>query len=275
MEIIESTQILKNLNTVLAKAKSRFTHEFVMQEVTLNDTFKVAFRNFLLTKDCEIEFFDSTTVVTNSIGQHIFIANQWFAIASYFVDFCTEMLTYRKLFVKICKLMYMDGKAMKEYATRLKNYPTAEDKDVFVNVALQMLRNDFPGRENEYQDVAEYLWNFVSDYKWWAGNKTVDRHDFYISALLNQMSVVNNNSEYLAIIVNSYASTLKLRLLVENVENFTIGMKVNVHEEYEEYDELNTCLVSEPQLHKQEICTNKTKGISISAASLERFQSKG
>ena len=138
-----------------------------------------------------------------------------------------------------------------------------------------MLRNDFPGRENEYQDVAEYLWNFVSDYKWWAGNKTVDRHDFYISALLNQMSVVNNNSEYLAIIVNSYASTLKLRLLVENVENFTIGMKVNVHEEYEEYDELNTCLVSEPQLHKQEICTNKTKGISISAASLERFQSKG
>lgn len=52
-------------------------------------------------------------------------------------------------------------------------------------------------------------------------------------------------------------------------------MKVNVHEEYEEYDELNTCLVSEPQLHKQEICTNKTKGISISAASLERFQSKG
>lgn len=37
MEIIESTQILKNLNTVLAKAKSRFTHEFVMQEVTLRD----------------------------------------------------------------------------------------------------------------------------------------------------------------------------------------------------------------------------------------------
>ena len=99
--------------------------------------------------------------------------------------------------------MYMDGKAMKEYATRLKNYPTAEDKDVFVNVALQMLRNDFPRRENEYQDVAEYLWNFVSDYKWWAGNKTVDRHDFYISALLNQMSVVNNNSEYLATLLST------------------------------------------------------------------------
>ncbi len=273
MEIIESTQILKNLKSVLAKAKSRFTHEFVMQEVTLNDTFKVTFRNYLFTKDCEVEYFDKTTVVTNATGQHIYIANQWFAIASYFVDFCTEMLTYRTLFVKICKLMYMDAKAMKEYATKLKSLSTEEDKEEFINVAMQMLRDDFPGRDDEYKNVADFLWKFASDYKWWAGNKTVDRHDFYISALLNQMNVVNNNSEYLAIIVNSYASTLKLRLLVENVENFTIGMKVNTYDEYDE-EETNIGLVSEPQQHMNKVPT-KSKGISISAASLERFQSKG
>ena len=51
MKIIESTQILKNLKVVLAAARSRFTHDFVMQEVVLNDTFKDAFRNYLLTKD--------------------------------------------------------------------------------------------------------------------------------------------------------------------------------------------------------------------------------
>ena len=168
--------------------------------------------------------------------------------------------------------MCMDAKTMKEYATRLKSLPTEDDKDIFINVAMQMLKEDFLGRDNEYENVAGYLWKFASDYKWWAGNKTVDRHDFYISALLNQMNVVNNNSEYLAIIVNSYASTLKLRLLVENVENFTIDMKVNDYEEDE--DNANTGVVSEPQP-----CINKvhrkSKGISISAASLERFQTKG
>ena len=153
MEIIESTQILKNLNMVLAKAKERFTNEFVMQEVTLNDSFKVAFRNYLYTKDCEVEYFDKTTIVTNSIGQHIYIANQWFVIASYFVDFCTEMLTYRVLFVKICKQMSMDAKEMKQYATRLKTLPTEEDKCDFFNIAMQMLKNDFPGREDEYELV--------------------------------------------------------------------------------------------------------------------------
>lgn len=273
MDKIETTQILKNLNTALAHAKDRFTHEFIMQEVILNDTFKISFRNYLFTKDCNVEYFDKTTVVKNSTGQHIYIANQWFAIASYFVDFCTEMLTYRALFVKICKLMGMDAKTMKEYATRLKTLSTEEDKVSFVNVAMQMLKNDFPGREDEYKNVAGYLWKFASDYKWWAGNKTVDRHDFYISALLNQMNVVNNNSEFLAIIVNSYASNLKLRLLAENVENFTIGIKVNTYKYYDEVEQ-DEGFVSDSPLYINET-PKKNAGISISAASLERFQSKG
>ena len=135
MKIIESTQILKNLKVVLAAARSRFTHDFVMQEVVLNDTFKDAFRNYLLTKDWEVEYFDKTTVVTSSIGLQIYIANQGFVIASYFVDFCTEMLTYRTLFVKICKRMGMSAIAMKEYATKLKRLPTEKDKENFIQVS--------------------------------------------------------------------------------------------------------------------------------------------
>lgn len=273
MKIIESTQILKNLKVVLAAARSRFTHDFVMQEVVLNDTFKDAFRNYLLTKDWEVEYFDKTTVVTSSIGLQIYIANQWFVIASYFVDFCTEMLTYRTLFVKICKRMGMSAIAMKEYATKLKRLPTEKDKEIFINVAMTMLRDDFPGREDEYDTVAAFLWSFVSDYNWWAGSKTVERHDFYVSALLNQMKVVNSNSEYLAMIVNSYASTLKLRLLVESVDNFTIGMKENNYEEKNE-EKTDLGLVAEPQ-HSIRKASTSSKRISISAASLERFQSQG
>lgn len=273
MGIIESKQILKNLNVVPSNAKNRFEHEFILQEVTLNEEFKETFCNYLTTKKCEVEYYDKTTVVTNSAGQIIYIANQWFAIASYFVDFCTEMLTYRTLFVKICKLMYMDASKMKEYATSLKNLSTLEDKIKFKDFALKMLKNDFPGRDDEYDSVAEYLWKFVSDYNWWAGNKTVDRHDFYISALLNQMNVVNNNSEFLAIIVHSYASDLDLRVLAENVENIAIDFQINEYSLPEEHDENNGSLVSEPSIRDKSVV--KSKGISISAASLERFQSKG
>ena len=103
MELIESKQILKNLNAVLLVAKERLAREFIMQDVELNDIFKVDFKNYLSEKNSEVEYFRSTTVITNHQGQNIYVANQWFVIASYFVDFCTELLTYRNLFVKLCK----------------------------------------------------------------------------------------------------------------------------------------------------------------------------
>ena len=45
MELIESKQILKNLNAVLLVAKERLAREFIMQDVELNDIFKVDFKN--------------------------------------------------------------------------------------------------------------------------------------------------------------------------------------------------------------------------------------
>lgn len=54
MGIIESKQILKNLNVVLSNAKNRFEHEFILQEVTLNEEFKETFCNYLTTKNAKL-----------------------------------------------------------------------------------------------------------------------------------------------------------------------------------------------------------------------------
>ncbi len=88
------------------------------------------------------------------------------------------------------------------------------------------------------------------------------------------MNVVNNNSEYLAIITHSFASTLSLRILVENTENFTVNLKRNSYISVEDYqeEETNSSFVSEPIAP---IDSRTSKGISISAASLERFHSNG
>ena len=271
MEIIESKHILKNLHDVLLYAKNRYNNEFCMQEVVLNETFKEAFQSYLSTKGCTALYFEHTTIVTNASKQNIFIANQWFVIASYFVDFCTEMLTYRGIFEKICRYLGMNNKDMKEYATHLRTSPSIADENQYVDTALKILKNEFPNTSDDYLKVANYLWKFASNYEWWAGNKTIDRHDFFISPLLNQLNVVNANSEYLAIIVHSYASILNLRILADNVEDFTLNYRskqstVNYAFE-EEYENFNVA----ESLHTEYQSTHK--GISISAASLERFQS--
>ena len=268
-QVIESKQILKDLHQVLVDAKKKFTDEFIAKEVKLSDTFKVAFRNMLNKKNCTVEYFSYTTVVNNTFGQQIYIANQWFVIASYFVDFCSEMLSYQSLFFKICERIGLNHKGMKEYATRLKEAPTMEDKSSFMAAALEMLNDDYSDVHDDKHKVATYLWKFVSDYSWWSGNKTVDRNDFYFSALLNQMNVVNASAGYLATIAWYYSCVLSLRLLVDNTDNFTVDLKKKTItvKPYKTESQSDTKLCESNEIYKA------NKGISISAASLERFQS--
>ena len=265
---MEKKLILKNLHAVLTYAKERFHNEFIWQEVVLKENFKDSFRDFMESKGKEIEYFRHTSILTNRDGQQIYIANQWFAIASYFVDFCTELLTYSQYFERICSYLNISGSTQRrDYATRLKNVPYSGEKEDYLAAAKKILQEDFP-ESNEHDRIVGYLWRFVHDYDWWAGSKTVNRHDFHISPILNQLNVVNANAEFLAEIVLAYSSNLQLRRMVESLDNFTINIKKNTYEvsdiERESYIEAEEISIPEQN--------SGFMGISISAASLERFQ---
>ncbi len=269
MAEIESTQILKNLHNVLAEANNRFEKEFDIQEIKLNDNFKLLFKGYLAKKHQTVDYYDYTTVVTNSCNQKIYIANQWFVIAAYYVDFCAEMLTYRDLFARVCRRMGMDNHSMKDYAYQLRCAPYASNEKQFKNEAFALLKDNFDGSNEELEKATTYLWKFASDYQWWNGNKSIDRHDFYESALLNQMGVVNASAEYLAVITFAYSTDLRLRVAVENIENFTIDFKKstrildNDNYDFEEITPTHIYSTDDtPNFH----------GISISAASLNRFK---
>lgn len=269
---IKSHQILKNLNAVLTYSVERYKNEFEWQEIRLTQEFKTVLKSYLAKKGADIEYFDVTSIVTTSRNsQWIFIANQWFAIGSYFVDFCTELLTYQNYFLKICRYQNKGGEETQEYAKKLRTSPTVLDKNDFLRAALKVLEKDFPDNP-DCTNAANYLWKFVSDYSWWAGSKYVSRRDFYMSAVLNSLNVVNANSEFLAEIVHYYASNLQLRLLVENLSRFTINGRTKSYKpsirEQESY--------KEAELKDEDIVQALTKpsGISISAASLERFKSE-
>lgn len=260
--------ILKNLQAVLNYATERYNHEFLFQEIQLNDSFKTAFHRYVVKKSGNVEFYNSTSIVTTSKGQYIFVANQWFAVASYFVDFCTELLTYQEYFEKVCSYLRIEGKQKNSYAVKLKTCPTETDKQSYLNACIEILNKEFPGH-SDINKVAGFLWKFASDYAWWSGSKTIDRHDFYISPVLSRLNVVNANAEYLAEIVHYYASDLQLRHFAEKLENFTINTRKKEYNPTKEEEES----YQEAEQERIPIIESKSHGISISAASLERFQS--
>lgn len=269
MKNTHSLKILKNLHSVLELAKSRYQSEYISQDVVLADQFQDDFRRCILASTTnQIEYLQHTTILRNKNGQVTYIPNQWFVVASYFVDFCTELLTYQRFFLEICKRKSLSKPQMKEYAVTLRSMPTQFEKDEFLLIALEICKEKFPGYENEYPQVVNYLWRFVSDYSWWAGSKTIDRGDLYVSPLLSMLNLVAASSSFAAEIVNLYATDFDLRVEVDDPRNIAIGLRVNEavsqveDEEIEEYAEMP--IESQPQ---------KRIKISISAASLERFHS--
>lgn len=266
-DLIKAHGILKNLHDVLNAAKHCFSNEFRMQEVSLTETFKREYREYLVKKGWDATFLEHTTVIQSKPDNQIYVANQWFVIASYFVDFCSEMISYREIFIAVCRNMgFQNLEQIKEFATKIRDEQTESDKNDFFYSAKSYLSHEYPHINDDYDKVANYLWKFGSDYSWWAGRKTIDRHDFFISALLNQMNVVNANSEYLALICLAYASALKLRILVNSVQNFTTDYQPSAVAPQNIIEPEKDVLIS------HDIPTSFSQGISISAASLERFK---
>lgn len=255
--------ILKDINAVMKDAVERYHKEFIWQDVKLSDTFKEEFSRCLAEKKGRAVYHEFTTVIITRNNQYLFIDNEWFAIASYFVDFCTELFTYRQYFMRICDHLIKDPLS---YAEKLRSLTTEQDKSTFLSAAEHLLESDFPDR-TDIDVAATYLWKFVSDYAWWGGSKTVNRHDFFYSAVLNNLNVVNNSSSYLGDIIQFYAEDYSLRKLVDSVELFTVGIRTRSYMRNVSEKEVEI-IVEHPA---QETSAGRT--LSISAASLERFMS--
>lgn len=270
--------ILKNLNAVLSYSTQRFRNEFKWQDIVLNESFKISFREYLENKKCSIEYLEHTSVITTKAGQNIFVANQWFAIGSYFVDFCTELLTYRVIFLCICKMKNLDPV---EYAKRLKLTPSVQDKSFVIAAAKEVFQLEYKNASG-IDEAANLFWKFVSDYSWWAGSKSIDRNDFFVSPVLNSLNIVNVSHGFVADIVIAYATDYRLRTLVESLENFVVRPQLNVYTPSEE--EKKSYQLAEGKDLQNALCEKVapydgerecSPTISISLASLARFKNNG
>lgn len=223
MDNTRYTHGLKNLRLLIQQASSRYENEFVWQDIKLTDEFKAAYERYLQRNNYEIEFFESTAVITTSQTRYIFVPNQWFVIASYPVEIYVELQYYKERFKEIADYL---GKQLTPYTKQLRDNPSAVDKSVFYQAADAVLKKHICPEKME--DAKAKLWRFVSDYSWWSGQKTIDRTDFCISVVLNMLNLVNVSQGYVADIVFAYGNDFHLRSLVHDLDVFTMDMTCNI-----------------------------------------------
>lgn len=155
-----------------------------------------------------------------------YIPNQWFIIASFFVDYYLEVQKYKTLLVeslKSCGLTKADDRKtiMAMYSTELGNKPKDKPYNSHKSETIAKVKEKASAILSHAQSLGEhdrnYLIKFVSDYDWWYGGKTIDRGDFYVSPILALAKVVNASHSYIADICKAFAEANGVSDVLKNV----------------------------------------------------------
>lgn len=169
--------ILKDLRLIIESIESNYESYFRNPyEVVLSDTFKQKYRQ---ATSLEMNFYEHTSIAVTSKGLKIIIPNQWFLIASFFLEYLEALSDYKNVVNKIGI-----SKVIIEQCKSSGSIP------VDIETEINSYFNDNVSRER--------LIKFLTDYEWWCGSKTIDRVDYYVSPILKIAKVVNNTQAYIA-----------------------------------------------------------------------------
>lgn len=168
---------LKDLSQMYDFASEKIS-QYEGKDFILPSEFKLRVKEINSNK---ITYNDYSAIIETKGNQHgvlnIYMPNQWFYIASYFIDFYKELIKYKRHALKV---------ANKE---RLKVLGTEALKEDEIS-AIQSLDLDDESKSN--------LRKFITDYDWWHGAKTIDRGDFYVSPILTCAALVNASQSFVA-----------------------------------------------------------------------------
>lgn len=195
---------LKNLNELAKNCMEKYKL-YSNKEIRLSDEFKKLYK-LNLNDNEKVEFLDYSTKIVTSKDLYIFMPNQWFALASYMVDYTKELVLYQTLVLKIFNDMGEKKEKLKDYK---KNKSNEDDVNRLFNEKFYASMKKVFEKENII-DNNEYIKKFISDYEWWYGSKTIDRSDFYASPILNMLKLVNVTQSYVADITWTFSKNYEL-----------------------------------------------------------------
>lgn len=196
--------MLKNLNNLAISSRNYYRNNFVNEDFKLNRNFKERLSQVLEEKNTEIEFYDYSAEITTSSNNKIFCPNQWFYIATFVVEFVSELIKYKRVLESIAD-SEVNGMTRRQFFEKVKNLKDKDIEEVAPEIKEAII--DYFGEE---QESSEFLCRFLTDYSWWFGNKTIDRTDYYVSPALHLLGLVNVSQSYVADIVYFLASDRQL-----------------------------------------------------------------
>lgn len=166
--------MLRDLSKIVVPVKEKIEN-FIGIDCALPEQFKLLVRKI---NNDTVTFGQSSSVVTNVCGQHIYVSNSWFYIAATLSPLYKPFEEYRKAINEIVdkEILKSKDKAAIELKINESIYPE-EDKALLIK--------------------------FATDYEWWtAGStkdgKSLDRNDCLVSAVLAIANVVNSSASYIA-----------------------------------------------------------------------------
>ena len=206
--------ILKDLCALIRKSTIHYNETCEQKDVVLTEEFQDLYGQYLRNNNYGVDFYKYTAVITTPIGNYMFVPNQWFVIAAYAVGVYTELMQYKKYLMQVCEFM---GEKPKLFVPKMRDDTPSINKKQFVDACCQVFASY---DEDEISLATDRLWRFATDYSWWSGNKTADRGDFYLSVILNMLSLVNASQSYVGEIVSDYYDA-GLANLVADLSSFT------------------------------------------------------
>lgn len=172
---------LKNLNQIGIDSQQSFL-KYNKEEIKLSKDFKALFTKIIQKNPKEsVRFSEYTTIVKNSKGLTTTFPNQWFYIASFFVDYIKSLKEYKEHFNQAL------GNVNKDKLAEIK-----KTKEIPLEIK-DKIKTYFKSET----DVENFT-KFLSDYDWWFGSKTIDRGDYFVSPILSLAKVVNASQSYIS-----------------------------------------------------------------------------
>jgi len=198
--------MLKNINELKSSVEKKYSEYDPTIEISLPIEFQNSYREILQDSGLTIEYSEYTATIVTTEKLTIICPNQWFFIAAYFSPYVKTLLSYKEHFYKIFSTL--SNTQIKDKISKLRDEKSISLDD------MEKIKQYFDIKE----DVEKFTL-FLCNYDWWAGSKTIDRGDFYVSPVLKMAKVVHISQGYIAAIADIFAENPKLQILLEDLVN--------------------------------------------------------
>ncbi|MDP4536012.1 restriction endonuclease [Alkalimonas collagenimarina] len=201
--------MLVDLNAIASELKNNFEQSFKHKDFILSNEFKIAYKNLLSSGQYSLGYTDvifhrfSAEIITSS-SKTISVPNFWFISAAHFSALIPVLHEYRNAVLEIGSYLQLPKNWIPE-CKGTANIP-------FTSVDVQAVTGD----DRNF----ELLRNFLTNYDWWKGAKSIDRGDFYVSPILKLGNFLAESQSAVAEIAQQLSHINDASILIDAVNDF-------------------------------------------------------